>query len=104
LAGQSGGALLTVDGVDESHNYLYEQDPDIKAVVDEYDQAFEVLRSTVIGHSDIFLNGERQAVRSGRPTWVICLPMLCWRNRRPMGPRRQLSMGEASGLPSERGI
>ncbi|MCM3172736.1 5'-nucleotidase C-terminal domain-containing protein [Paenibacillus sp. MER 99-2] len=57
------GKLLSLDAKDAAGNYIYEDDSVAKAKLAEYAPQLEKFKKTVIGKTNVFLDGERNSVR-----------------------------------------
>ncbi|WP_339850008.1 5'-nucleotidase C-terminal domain-containing protein [Paenibacillus sp. FSL W7-1088] len=57
------GKLLNLDAKDATGKYVYTDDPTAKAKLATYAKPLEEFRKTVIGKTNVFLDGERNSVR-----------------------------------------
>ena len=57
----------------------------VHAVLEETNKEMDQLLSQVIGWTDVFLNGEREYVRRGKPTWGSWWLKPCVPLQGPMG-------------------
>ncbi|WP_062051874.1 bifunctional UDP-sugar hydrolase/5'-nucleotidase [Bacillus sp. JCM 19034] len=58
------GQLIKVDEQDENGQYVYEEDPAATARLAELQLPIEELKKHVVGHTSIFLDAEREHIRS----------------------------------------
>ncbi|MQL50951.1 hypothetical protein GFC01_01420 [Desulfofundulus thermobenzoicus] len=59
------GDEIKVNAKDASGNYIYPEDPQVKAKLDEYAGSLEEYRKTVVGHTTVDLVGGNPAARTG---------------------------------------
>ncbi|WP_408976224.1 S-layer homology domain-containing protein [Paenibacillus jiagnxiensis] len=57
------GSLLNLDQKDASGAYVYPDDPEAAAILSEYSPQLDDFKRTVVGRTDVLLNGERGSVR-----------------------------------------
>ncbi|WP_051289940.1 S-layer homology domain-containing protein [Paenibacillus massiliensis] len=58
-----GGSLLNLDQKDGSGAYVYKDDPEAAAILSEYAPQLDEFKKTIVGSSEVFLDGERGSVR-----------------------------------------
>ncbi|MCA1061409.1 cell wall-binding repeat-containing protein [Rossellomorea aquimaris] len=56
--------LIDLNEKDGNGDYVISEDPEAKALLDELSAPLEEMKTTVVGSSDVFLNGERGSVRT----------------------------------------
>jgi 5'-nucleotidase / UDP-sugar diphosphatase len=57
--------LIDLDETDANGDYVIADDPEAAALLEELSAPLEEMKQTVVGSSDVFLNGERGNVRTG---------------------------------------
>ncbi|CAM3461701.1 5'-nucleotidase C-terminal domain-containing protein [Hydrogenibacillus schlegelii] len=58
------GKLIPTSDKDADDNYTVAEDPEAKALIDELDGPIQALKQTVVGQTAVFLDGERDHVRT----------------------------------------
>ncbi|MCA1032572.1 bifunctional 2',3'-cyclic-nucleotide 2'-phosphodiesterase/3'-nucleotidase [Bacillus timonensis] len=56
--------LININEKDANKKYVIAADPEAAALLAEYEKPLEELKNTIVGKTDVFLNGERKSVRS----------------------------------------
>ncbi|WP_335870587.1 cell wall-binding repeat-containing protein [Bacillus sp. 2205SS5-2] len=56
--------LIDINEKDENENYVIDADPEAQTLLDELAKPLEEMKTTLVGHSEVALDGERGSVRT----------------------------------------